>query len=70
MKEEAKIAKAVYEVNSRNLGRLEGKIEGKIEGKSEIALNLIKDGLSDDKIAQYTGLDIEKIQILRKEQNN
>jgi predicted transposase/invertase (TIGR01784 family) len=66
MKEEAKIAKAVYEVNSRNLGRL----EGKIEGKSEIALNLIKDGLSDEKIAQYTGLEIEKIQILRKEHNN
>jgi len=46
---------------------IEGKIEGKIERNTEIALEMIKDGESNDKIRKYTGLTYEEIKRLRVE---
>jgi predicted transposase/invertase (TIGR01784 family) len=55
------------------LGRQEGREEGRAEGRAEglyqksieTAQNLIKMGLSDEQIAQATGLSIEQIKNLR-----
>jgi hypothetical protein len=44
-----------------------GKLEGKLERNTEIALELIKDGESNDKIRKYTGLTDEQIERLRIE---
>ena len=44
---------------------LEGKIEGKLEGKIEIAVAMIKDGETNDKIRKYTGLTDGDINALR-----
>ena len=49
----------------KNEGKIEGKVEGKLEEKNELAVNLIKDGtLSLDKIAELTGLSIERVREL------
>jgi len=48
-------------------GKIEGKVEGKNERNSEIALEMIKDGESDDKIRKYTGLKDFEIDALRKD---
>ena len=53
-------------IEGRVEGRAEGKVEGKVEGKIEIALEMIKDNESNDKIKKYTGLSDEKIIELRK----
>ncbi|WP_071783044.1 MULTISPECIES: hypothetical protein [Planktothrix] len=45
-------------------GRLEAKLEGKQEAKEEIALNLLRIGLSLEQVVQVTGLSLEKIQSL------
>ena len=42
-----------------------GKMEGKIEGKFETAVEMIKDGESNDKISRYTGLTDSEIDGLR-----
>jgi predicted transposase/invertase (TIGR01784 family) len=47
------------------LGRLEGKKEGLEEGKIEIALEMIKDGESDDKIRKYTSLSQEQLERIK-----
>jgi predicted transposase/invertase (TIGR01784 family) len=54
-------------IEGKTEGKLEGKLEGKIEGKIEIALEMIKDGESNDKIRKYTGLTEEEIERLRVE---
>ena len=52
-------------------GKTEGKIEGKIEGKEErnieIALAMIKDGETNEKIMKYTGLSEDEIEKVRGE---
>ena len=45
---------------------LEGKIEGKSEGKIEVAVEMIHDGESNDRIGKYTGLTDSEINALRK----
>jgi predicted transposase/invertase (TIGR01784 family) len=45
-------------------GRQQGRQEGKQEGKQEIALNLLKVGMSVDQVAQVTGLTIEQVRQL------
>ncbi len=45
--------------------RIEGEKRGKIEGKVESAKQMLNDGLSVDKISQYTGLSPEEIEKLR-----
>ena len=56
---------------ARDEGKVEGimigKIEGKIEGKTDVAILMINDGESNDKIRKYTGLDEDKINELRKQ---
>lgn len=47
-------------------GQMEGIKKGKIEGKIEIALEMIKDGESNDKVRKYTGLTDDEIDGLRK----
>jgi predicted transposase/invertase (TIGR01784 family) len=45
-------------------GKIEGKIVGKIEGKLEVAAQMKRKGMSDQLIAEITGLslaDIKKI---------
>ena len=41
-------------------------VEGKMEGKMEIALEMIIDGESNNKISKYTGLKGFEIDVLRK----
>ncbi len=46
-------------------GKIEGKAEGKIEAANQIALNMLRSGISPDLIAQFTGLSLEQIQKLQ-----
>jgi len=46
------------------LGEQRGKQRGKQEGKQEVALNLLRSGMSIEQIAQLTGLDLQQIQDL------
>lgn len=60
----------VIEKNVMNTAKLEGRAEGRMEGRMEgeqiglekVANQMIKDGLSFDIIAKYTGLSLEDIQ--------
>ena len=45
--------------------RIEGEKKGEKKGKIESAKQMLKDGLSIDKINQYTGLSPEEIEKLR-----
>ncbi|WP_228041428.1 RpnC/YadD family protein [Planktothrix mougeotii] len=45
-------------------GRQEAKLEGRQEAKEEIALNLLRMGLSLEQVIQATGLSLEEIQSL------
>ncbi|MBE9142658.1 Rpn family recombination-promoting nuclease/putative transposase [Planktothrix mougeotii] len=45
-------------------GKREGKREGKLEAKEEIALNLLRMGLSLEQVVQVTGLSLEEVQSL------
>jgi predicted transposase/invertase (TIGR01784 family) len=49
---------------ARREGVEEGRAEGKTENKIEIALKMLKDGLSSEMVAKYTGLTIEEVQAL------
>jgi len=42
------------------------RVEGKIEGKEEIAIEMIKEGETNEKIKKYTGLSDERINELRR----
>ena len=46
-------------------GKIEGKIEGKNERNIEIAIEMIKDGESNEKIRKYTSLTDDEIERLR-----
>ncbi len=52
--------------NSLRTYKQEGVQEGRQEEKDEIALNLIKEGFSDEIIGKVTGLSLEKIAQIRK----
>ena len=60
--------KAVGMVEGKAVGMVEGKAEGRAEGKAEaanqIALNMLRSGISVDLIAQFTGLSLEQIEKL------
>ena len=47
---------------NRNIGKEEGKIEGKKEGKLEVAKNLLKEGMTIEKISKITGLTEQQIE--------
>ena len=53
-----------------NQGKIEGKIEGESigieKGKIETAINMIKKGFDNNMVNEITGLSIEKIESLRK----
>lgn len=50
----------------RTEGRTEGLSQGRTEGKVETALEMLKDGLSFDKVAKYTKLSLQVIEDLAK----
>ena len=43
-----------------------GKEQGKEQEKDQVALNMLKNGESEEKVALYTGLSLEKIELLQK----
>ncbi len=51
-----------------NEGKAEGKAEGSQEATREIAINLLKEGLSIELIAKTTGLTVEQVQQLQSNQ--
>lgn len=49
----------------KNEGKMEGKLEGKLEAKIESAQAMLRDGsLPIEKIAEFTGLSVEKVREL------
>ena len=51
--------------NAREEGKEEGREDGIEIGKSEIIVKMLKDGLSVEIVAKYTGMDIAEIEKLR-----
>ncbi len=51
-------------------GLKKGIAKGKTEGKMEVAILMINDGESNDKISRYSGLDINQIEQLKAQINN
>ncbi|MDD3587977.1 MAG: hypothetical protein PHQ75_12420, partial [Thermoguttaceae bacterium] len=43
-----------------------GKADGKVEGKAEIAVNMLREGLSIDLVAKLTGFSEEEIKDISK----
>jgi predicted transposase/invertase (TIGR01784 family) len=54
-----------YVTTIERMAKAEGKAEGKAEEKTAIALNLLKENLTIEVIAQATGLTIEQVQVLQ-----
>ncbi len=50
---------------AREEGKIEGIAEGKVEGKEEAALNFLRLGISEETVAQGTGLSIDKIREIK-----
>ena len=48
-------------------GKMEGRAEGRMESQVESALEMLKDGVALEKIAQYTKLSLSKIKELAKQ---
>jgi predicted transposase/invertase (TIGR01784 family) len=53
----------------RQEGLQEGLQEGRQEGIEEVALNLVRSGMSLEQIASVTGLSIQRVRELRGEQS-
>ena len=53
----------------REEGRQEGRVEGREEGLREVALNMLKDGFSIEKIAELTQMDRNDIEKLKNNYN-
>ncbi len=49
-------------------GREEGREEGRDESLAAVAIKMLKNGMETDLIARYTGLSLEQIELIRKEQ--
>ncbi len=47
-------------------GKEKGRAEGKEEGKIEVAKKMLEDGISHEKVAEYTGLSLKEINKLAK----
>ena len=62
--EEAKY-KATIKYNARKEGLEEGRAEGLLTGKIDIAKELLKDGMSVEKIAKITQLEVKQIEKLQ-----
>ncbi|MFP4015341.1 MAG: transposase, partial [Chitinispirillaceae bacterium] len=52
--------------NALETAKEEGKFEGRDERSTEIAMEMIKNGETDEKTALYTGLSEDTIKKLRK----
>jgi predicted transposase/invertase (TIGR01784 family) len=48
-------------------GKAEGKAEGKVEATRNLAINLLRIGMSVEQIAEVTELSIEDIQALQQQ---
>ena len=51
----------------REEAREEGREEGRQEGIERTAVNLLRDGMTTEKVAQLTGLTIERVEKLKSE---
>ena len=64
------LGEGLYE-DGKMKGRMEGRAEGRAQGRTEkqleSALEMLKDGVSFEKIAQYTKLSLSKIKELAKQ---
>ena len=52
---------------AREEGREEGREQGRQEGIERTAVNLLRDGMTTEKVAQLTGLTIERVEKLKSE---
>ncbi|MDR1650143.1 MAG: hypothetical protein LBR71_07765 [Synergistaceae bacterium] len=65
LKEEEKtMYTSIFERVHKEEGRMEGRMEGRAEGRAEVARNMLGDGLSVDKVTQYTRLPREEVERL------
>ena len=55
------------EAKGRRAGETKGREEGRKEGKLELALELLKDGMSLEKVAKYSKLSLSMIKELAKQ---
>ena len=55
------------EAKGRREGETKGREEGRKEGKLELALELLKDGMSLEKVAKYSKLSLSMIKELAKQ---
>lgn len=60
------LGEGLYE-DGKMKGRMEGRMESRMESQLEFALELLEDGVSFEKIAQYTKLSLSKIKELAKQ---
>ena len=51
----------------REEAREEGREEGRQEGIERTAVNMLQDGMTTEKVAQLTGLTIERVEKLKSE---
>ena len=49
------------------IGEQRGRLEGEQQGKQEIALNLLKSGMTVEQVVKFTGLSEESVQALAKD---
>lgn len=67
---ELRMKKILDEKSMIEGAREEGKAEGKAEGKEEDALNFLKLGVSEETVAQGTGLGINRVRELKEKLKN
>jgi len=63
------IGEARGEQRGEQRGRLEGEQQGILQGKQQIARNLLKSGMTVDRVMKLTDLPLEVVQSLRDENN-
>ena len=51
-------------------GKLEGKLEGEMKGKTEIAQNLLREGMEGALVSKMTGLDVDTVTRLSERNTN
>ena len=55
------------DIAAREEARNEGRIEGKLEASTETALNMLKNGISDDLILKCTGISVDTLETIKKD---
>ena len=63
-------AAEILREQGREQGRLEGREQGRSEGREQVALNLLREGMAPEVIAEVTELSPAKIENLRRANNS